>query len=242
MEMMEAIANRVSRRNYTGEPIAKDVLERISVFVQECNRLSGLDAALLEDGSAGFRSVKKTYGMFSNVRTVILLKGQADMPHFMEKAGYYGEELMLRLVTLGLGTCWVGGTFDREAYTIPENEEICCAITVGHVSRPGIKDSMMINMNHTKRKPLSERLDSDCPLEELPVWVREGMDAVIMAPSAVNRQKPHFYFQDGRITADVTNDYKYDLIDLGIAKFHFSVGAGGQGYFDFGNGAGYIRR
>ena len=42
------------------------------------------------------------------------------------------------------------------------------------------------------------------------------------------------------LTAGVINDYIADLTDLGIAKFHFEIGAAG-GKFEFGNGARYNR-
>lgn len=198
-DMVKAMEKRASRRNYKNDPISIEDMEKIQFFVDECNKDSGLTCTVLEDGSAGFRSAKKTYGMFSNVRTVILLKGNPDMDDFSEKVGYYGERLMLCLVSMGLGTCWVGGTFDREAYTVPSGERIECVLTVGNISKPGVKDSMMMQMNHVKRKPMSERIDSDL---ELPLWVQRGMEAVILAPSAVNRQKPHYFLQgrncDGR--------------------------------------------
>ena len=84
---------------------------------------------------------------------------------------------------------------------------------------------------------MSERLTSD---SQVPEWVEKGMKCVLLAPSALNKQKPHFEYKSGVLTAGVINDYIADLTDLGIAKFHFEIGAAG-GKFEFGNGARYNR-
>lgn len=236
MSWSTAITDRISRRTFRDEPLRPEERRRIEALIAEINRASGLSLQFVEDGSAAFSSMKKTYGMFKNVRALILLKGAAELPDLREKAGYYGEGLMLDMVEMGLGTCWVGGTFDRAAFSVPAGEQIVCAMLTGHIDRPTLKDRVMIAQAHNKRKPLSERVDADAPLPE---WLERGMRAVIPAPSAVNRQKPHFTYRDGVLTASVPDDYAMDLVDLGIAKRHFELGAGG--HFAFGNGAAYTR-
>ena len=49
-----------------------------------------------------------------------------------EKCGYYGQELILTAHSMGLGTCWIGGTYDRERclHLIPEDEELVCIAAV----------------------------------------------------------------------------------------------------------------
>lgn len=234
--MRSAITNRISRRTFTKEHLSKPQIETITSLIKSVNEKSGLTIEFAEDGSAAFASVRITYGMFKNVRSMLLLKGNPDMPDFKEKIGYYGEELVLDLVDMGLGTCWVGGTFDREAFQVSDGEYIPDVILVGSVDRPTFKDKIMIRNAHQKRKPLEQRISSD---QELPGWVRSGMEAVIPAPSAVNKQKPHFDYKNGVLTASVPDDYQADLTDLGIAKFHFEAGAE-NGRFLFGNGARYV--
>lgn len=52
----------------------------------------------MEDGSSAFRKLRKSYGLFTNVRSLILMKGKKDDKDLKKKIGYYGEDL-------GLGTC-----------------------------------------------------------------------------------------------------------------------------------------
>lgn len=42
------------------------------------------------------------------------------------------------------------------------------------------------------------------------------------------------------MTAEVADDYKYDMTDLGIAKYHFEIGCGEEGRFAFGNGGAFL--
>ena len=233
--MRNAIENRISRRTFKTENISEKQVEKIKALIAAVNEKSGLNVEFIEDGSAAFASARKTYGMFKNVRSMVVMKGNPAMVDFKEKIGYYGEDLILDLVDMELGTCWVGGTFDKSVLSVPEGEEIICVILVGLIDKPNLKDRIMIRNAHNKRKPLEERITSDT---ELPQWVKNGMAAIIPAPSAINKQKPHFDYKDGILTASVPDDYIADLIDLGIAKRHFEIGAGG--HFEFGNGGRYF--
>jgi hypothetical protein len=60
---------------------------------------------------------------------------------------------------------------------------------------------------------------------ETPDWFRRGMEAVLLAPTAVNQQKFTFSLEGNRVIAKAGLGF-YTKIDLGIAKYHFEVGAG----------------
>ena len=54
------------------------------------------------------------------------------------------------------------------------------------------------------------------------------MEAALLAPTAVNQQKFKFFLRDGNKVETKTSfsPWGYTSIDLGIAKYHFEVGAG----------------
>lgn len=104
-------------------------------------------------------------------------------------------------------------------------------IPVGHISKVTVKENMIRTAISKKHRPVKARLTGE---EQAPDWVREAIQAVCLAPSAVNSQRPVFRYTDGRVTADVADNSPTDLIDLRIAKAHFVEAAGGC--FDFGNG------
>ena len=64
------------------------------------------------------------------------------------------------------------------------------------------------------------------------------MRAVQKAPSTRNTQKVKFLYESGVLRASVPETGKFDLVDLGIAKLHFALAAGGR--FEPGNGGVYI--
>ena len=234
--MRAAIRNRISRRSYLQTPIAAELQEDIRAGVDGLNRESGLAFAFAEDAGKAFTSMRKSYGMFSGVRSVIVLKGAADLPDLAEKLGYYGEQLMLDLTDMGLGTCWVGGTFDRGQFAIPNGETMLCVITVGHVAEQSTREKLIRHALSRKRKPVSPRLRG---YETAPAWVLAAMEAVRLAPSAVNRQKPVFTYDGGTVTAAVDASRAMDWIDLGIAKLHFAEAAGGR--FTFGQDGRFLK-
>lgn len=231
--MNETILHRKSQRSFREEELKEELIRKIQEEVSEVNAESALAIEFVEDGSRAFRHFGKSYGLFKNVRSLLLLKGNPGHLHFKENIGYYGERLLLFAEELGLDTCWVGGTFDRESFSYPEEEDVQAVILLGYAGESGLKEKIMNSFLPRKKRPWESRIEGDSPY---PKWVREGMEAVALAPSALNKQKPFFHYHEGILTATVENTYEMDLVDLGIAKYHFEV-AVGSGHFVFGNGA-----
>ena len=229
--MRSAIENRVSRRKFEKESITGRDKETIISLIKQLNEQSGLTMEFVEDGSSAFQKLRKSYGLFTNVRSLVLMKGKKEDKNLKEKIGYYGEDLVLSITDLGLGTCWVGGTFDKEEFTINSNEELACVIVVGKVTVPSLTEKMVRSATHRKIKSMEERIISN---EPLPQWVQNGMKSVLLAPSAKNTQKVTFKYEGNILSASIVDDYAMDLIDLGIAKRHFELEAGGK--FELGNG------
>ncbi len=114
MEQKQAIEQRISRRSFLQTPIEQQILRQLLEAIEEVNETSGLTVSYLEDGSDAFAGFK-SYGMFDGVRAMLVLKGNRELAFLKEKVGYYGEQLILKATELGLGSCWVGGTFDRRS-------------------------------------------------------------------------------------------------------------------------------
>lgn len=226
-----AITARISRRTYLKTEIAPQTLTELEQKIAEINAQSGLRITWLADGAAALAG-GKSYGLFRGVRSLLVLKGDATLPHLREKAGYYGEILVLEATALGLGTCWVGGTFDPKMLHIPAGEELVCVVPVGNVSEEStLKEKFMRGVAHRKSKTLDQLLQADEPVSD---ELRRAMALVQRAPTARNLQKVTFVQQNGEITAHVPDDYPLDLVDLGICKLHLECGMGGR--FEWGNG------
>lgn len=103
----------------------------------------------LADGSQAFQKLSKSYGLFTNVRSLIVMKGKKELQDLKEKLGYYGEDLVLAITDLGLGTCWVGGTFDKDELMADDSEELVCVVLVGRVNH---KRSTIASMDRKRNE------------------------------------------------------------------------------------------
>ena len=244
MNITQAIEVRKSRRAYSSEPILPKQAALLKSRIDEYNQKSGLTIRFLENGSFAFSGIRKSYGMFSGVRSLFIMKGPKSDPNLKEKIGYFGQLLILEATVLGLGTCWVGGTFDRSGIRKNPDEDLVCVITVGPVpASETLKEKLIYKAIHRKTKSLGQLCQfqgaagAEADGKAFPGWLKTGLKAVQKAPSTRNTQKVMFFEKDGLLQAYVPDTYTFDRVDLGIAKLHFELAAGG--YFDLGNGGIY---
>jgi nitroreductase len=236
MTLLEAVDARRSRRKYLPGPIDAQTRESLRALAAEYGEASGARIELAFDSPAAFDGLRKTYGLLTGVRNYAGLIARKGDKEAVERLGYYGELLMLHAVALDLGTCWVGGSYDRTLcpFAPGEGEEIVCTITLGPVKeKNSLRESLIHGVMHRKTKTAAQMMSADAPP---PGWFMAGMEAVRKAPSAVNRQPVTFSYRDGLVTASVENPGTATLLDFGIAKLHFALGAGG-GEWAWGNGS-----
>lgn len=230
MTIQEAIAARHSVRQYLEKPIEASIIERLNEEVALCNQKGGLHIQLVTDEPKAFsNSTAFTYGKFSGVSNYLAMVGpkRAD-----EAIGYYGERLVLLAQTLGLNSCWVGLTFKKQPdqYTVAAGEKLHCVIALGYGATQGVQHPMRPMEKFIKVNGVG--LVGDTMVADQPDWFRRGMEAVLLAPTAVNQQKFEFELLDDRTVAARARFtlIGYGKMDLGIAKYHFEVGAGKENF------------
>lgn len=216
MISMDTIRARHSVRAYTDERIQGDALAALRTEVVACNREGGLHIQLCLDEPTAFSSMMARYGRFENVRNYIALVGKGDAT-FDERCGYYGERLVLLAQQLGLNTCWVAISFSkgksRQFIKIEPGEKLLMVISLGYGKTDGVA---------SRSKPV----EALCQVEgAMPDWFRRGMEAAQLAPTAMNQQRFSFSLEGNRVKARASAGI-HTKVDLGIAKYHFEVGAG----------------
>ncbi len=223
IDFKEAILNRESRRTFENKEIPKEIIEAIQYEIKRINTEENLNIQLVIGDSSGFNSMRKTYGLLKGVENYLALIGNKDDINLCEKLGYYGEKLLLICESLGLSTCWVGGTYSKKDLpcNISDKETLDCVIVFGYSKNKGFKEKL-IKRTTSKRKSLDELCHKD---SNLPDWINEGLKLLRIAPSAMNRQPVIISYKNDEVRADIIKDDKFALYDLGIAKFHFQVGA-----------------
>lgn len=250
----EAVKKRYSVRNYKDQSLEEDKRLVIRDFIDSVDNPFGakvnfhfLDKVDVNDGKA-----LGTYGVIKGAQQYIGATIELE-PMSLEALGYGFEVVILYLAHLGLGTCWLGGTFNRKGFAkalnIGENQVFPILTPYGYAaSKKHIKEIAMrklIKADHRKdwdqlffkndfKSPLSKE-DAGCL--ELP------LEMVRLGPSASNKQpwrvllidnKCHFYEYKEPGYSDI---FSYDIqrIDMGIAAAHFDLAVkekGIMGYFD----------
>ena len=115
MTLSDAVSTRISLRAYLPDPISPEQVRQLTKAIEQYNARSGLHIQLICERPEPFSSLSKSYGMLSGVRNYLVFAGPASDPDLEEKCGYYGELIILTATTMGLGTCWVGGTYDQRS-------------------------------------------------------------------------------------------------------------------------------
>ena len=224
MTLQEAITARHSVRKYIDKEIPADIVTVLQDKIVEYNKVGNLNIQLVLNETRAFTGML-SYGSFSGVRNYFVMVGKkgADLD---ERVGYYGEQLVLLSQTLGLNTCWVGLSYRKvpEAYNVGKDEKLACMIALGYGETQGV--SHKINT--------VEQVSNASDLT--PAWFKRGVEAALLAPTAVNQQKFSFEYVGMSNNRHQVRAKKgismigYTQMDLGIAKLHFEIGAGKENF------------
>ena len=225
MILNEAIEARHSVRAYKEQPLTEDVVKELDEQITVLNREGNLHIQLILNEPKAFQGTMAKYGKFRNVGNYIVMAGKkAD--DLDERVGYYGEHLVLFAQALGLNTCWVGLSYSKVpgTYVLDEGEKIACYIALGYGETQGV--------GH-KIKTVEQVSNAS---DVTPSWFRKGVEAALLAPTAVNQQKFSFEYVGMKNSRHLVHAKKgfsvigYTQMDLGIAKYHFEIGAGKENF------------
>lgn len=214
MELIEAINKRHSVRRYTDKKIEADILAELQNEINVSNKESGLHIQLVTDEPKAFDCFMAHYGKFSGVTNYIALIGKKS-DKLYELCGYYGERLVLKAQQLGLNTCWVAMSYKKipDAFKVDKGEKLTVVIALGYGKTQGVPH---------KTKTVEQVSNAST---ETPEWFKAGVEAALLAPTAINQQKFKFNYSDGKVTAKAGLGF-YSKVDLGIVKYHFEIGSG----------------
>lgn len=221
MTLQEAIEVRHSVRAYKDQLLAEDVAKRLEEEIAKVNQAGHLHVQLIQNEPKAFQGTLAKYGKFRNVTSYLVMAGK-KAEDLDERIGYYGEQLVLLAQTLGLNTCWVGLSYRKipDTYVLEEGEVIKAYIAIGYGETQGVI-----------RK--SKNVEQVSNMSDItPSWFKRGVEAALLAPTAVNQQKFSFEYlgmKDGRHQVRAKKGFSlvgYTQMDLGIAKCHFEIGAG----------------
>lgn len=242
MDIFEVIDRRQSVRTYNGKNLslknARSIKDRFEDNVGPFGTEVGLK---LVDLSRTSNRRLGTYGVIKGARAYIGGRVPVGEKSF-EDFGFVMEKLVLHCTKLELGTCWLGGTYNRGAFAkelgVEKDEAAPAIVSVGVPSdKSNIVHSVFKRTaKSTKRRPWNKLFYQDNyekPLSKKKAGDFEKvLEAVRWAPSGSNKQPWRIIRHDGnyhfylRRTGSRIKMYKViQLVDMGIAVCHFDLTA-----------------
>lgn len=213
MEMLEIMKMRHSVRQYLDISIEPEKRAVLDELIFKINKETGLHIQVFYEEPKCFNSLMSHYGKFSGVKNYIALVGKKTK-NLEEMLGYYGEKIVLKAQELGLNTCWVGLTHGKSNADVCTGEKLVCLISIGYGVTQG---------SAHKNKPLQKVYNNSAAMPE---WFYHGVNAALLAPTAMNQQKFFFEFLPDETVKVTSGNGFYTKVDLGIVKYHFEVVTG----------------
>ena len=225
MTIQEAIEARHSVRSYREQPLTEEIVKLLKGKIDELNREGQLHIQLILNEPRAFQGTLAKYGKFRGVNNYLVMAGKKS-DDLDERVGYYGEQLVLYAQTLGLNTCWVGLSYSKVpgTYVLDESEKIACYIAIGYGETQGVSHKIKTVEQVSNASDIT------------PSWFKRGVEAALLAPTAVNQQKFSFEYigiSNNRHQVRAKKGFSmlgFTLMDLGIAKCHFEIGVGKENY------------
>ncbi len=230
----DAVAVRRSRRAYDAAATDPGKLEVLAATAATFMPFEDARAVVVHDIPANlFSGIIGSYGKVTGATSAILFICDSTSPNADEHCGYTGEGVVLEATALGLGTCWISGSFSRSVSAglveLKEGEIVRAASPVGAATAAlsGTERLLYGQARPKFRRPL----DVIAPGHETwPAWAGEGARAARVAPSAINRQPWRFRYENGSVVVGATGSAPgTGRLDCGIAMLHFELGARSEG-------------
>ncbi len=250
--VIEIIQGRTSRRTYSGQPLEKEMREKVTNLLENHDLKSPFSKYT---GKTRFKLIsipefdpnerKKlgTYGLIKGAQDFIV--GAVEKSKFnREHFGYLMETLILAATDIGLGTCWLGGFFNKTLFAAKIEstaDEIVPAITpIGYSIQRSFREKVIRSYVKAKKRLPWNKLffegDPTNPIKEENLGKYSLLlEMVRIGPSAANRQpwriikdlnKKVFHFYTIKAKSSISSNYdKFPPLDIGIAVCHFDLTA-----------------
>ncbi len=242
----DIINERTSIRTFSKEPLPESLEKKLAELLNEPQlspfkgkcEFHTIDIPKLE------RDEQKklgTYGFISGAPKFIVVTSETESNYFREHIGYVLEKIILHLTDLGIGTCWIAGSFNKGNFRaqlgLKDDVPIQIITPVGipakrrRIKEVGIR--AMFKADKKQRQPWSNLFfqgDFNSPLEEKNAGdLKSAFEMIRLGPSAANRQPwrvlmnsdgtiCHFFVEPSN-----PNFSNFARFDIGIAACHFDL-------------------
>ncbi len=234
MDITEAIKSRRAIRKFKDEALSNEHVKKIDEIIKNAvplvaaipTRFELINDSKLVNGTI----LKGIIGGYGRIKapSCLLCIGEKQK-HVRENIGFMGEQIVIELAKLGIGTCWVASGYDKEKskqFLKKDREEISIVIVLGY---PAEKDAIKISnaeINIKRRKELKEFVSKNSEgTNELTPMENSVLELCRLYPSAVNFQPVKVIINSDKMAivskpTAIIKKTKAHLIDGGIFSAH----------------------
>ena len=239
----KTVMDRSSVRTYENRGLSTNEKDQLNTYIDNLTNPFSIDVTfrLLEKTASADGEKLGTYGVIKGAENYIGASA-ADKELALEALGYSFENLILYATSLGLGTCWLGGTFNRSGFAaamnLKEGDLFPCISPVGYPTgkKRTLESVMRWVAKSGKRKEWNElffKQEFSQPLTKVEAGdFAFPLEMVRLAPSAVNKQpwrivqdKDTYHFYLTRTLKKDNEKIDLQRVDIGIAACHFHLAA-----------------
>lgn len=218
-EILKIMQERHSVRQYEDKPIPEDVRQQLNDYTKSINGEYRLNIQIIYDEPECYSTSRFHYGKIEGCKNYIALVGPKDLNNLEETCGYAGELIVLKAQELGLNTCWTATTHGKSKAEVSKDEKEVILIALGYGATRG----------HERNSKTPEEISNIT--QESPDWFKKGIEAALLAPTAINQQKFTLTLKDdSKVKAEHGKLGPCLKTDLGIVKCHFELGAGKENF------------
>ena len=230
------LGQRHSVRSYSLKPLSESILRNLKAEITDINtHYSGMHFQLVTNDDSAFRGIRKSYGFFRNPRNYVAAVVDKSFPHVLKKAGYCAEQIVMKAVELGLGTCFVGGTFDASSVPVQIRADwkLLFVVLIGYAEEDKRRamDRFITKIVHRKEPDWqSLYVDKGVPLETALIKqpaLETALKVLLTAPSALNKRPVRLTLdRENKVIPFLPTSAKDREIDLGIAIWNLEAAIG----------------
>lgn len=237
MNIINAIKERRSVRSFDGAPLTESTKKILTDFADTLTSPFGGNFTIrLKKFDIKGEYRPSTYGAIKGASDFFLI-GMGDDEASALSVGFCFEQVVLKAWQLGLGTCWIAGTFKSTNFdkdeTWPDGETLRIVCPVGIPTQKRMLERITrAALGSSKRKPFDELFFEDDFNHPLPADspYREALEMLRLAPSSTNSQPWRVLVKDDKVHFFYVPKNAISPVDLGIGICHFYETEGFNGH------------
>ncbi|MBD5245432.1 MAG: nitroreductase [Barnesiella sp.] len=228
MNILEAIKQRRSVRSYNGRGLTPEEIDQLKGAIAGSYSPFGGDVTIrLNSFELKGEYRPGTYGVIRGASDYFLL-AYSDDEESVLSAGFRFEQVVLQATAMGLGTCWIGGTFRGSDFdkgqVWPDGEKLKIVSPVGEAAGKSLRESLTrFVMRSQNRKPFQSLFfkgDFSTGLNQDDDF-GEPLEMMRLAPSSVNSQPWRALVTDHTVHFYYLRKSRLSLLDAAIGMSHF---------------------